>query len=98
MNKQEHIMNMLIISTAHIPEWLAQQFINGNAPVECVLDTGYGWILNRVAIEAAVNERPEGTVPDCLKEIAALALANHCSWINLDRDWPEIDELKTWEW
>lgn len=90
------IESMLMPGTAHLDPDTAE-VLNNRKPfgIESVLVTGYGWLLNRIAIEVAASRGH--SVPDCLAAAVEVAEASKCHWVNFYQDGLIEEDLNRWE-
>jgi hypothetical protein len=92
---------MLVLSTAHISESTNDMFDFNTDDVPQFFpkhpwgspSEGLGWLIPIVG-----NEPFPHTCPEDLRAIRALAEANGCTWIMLDRDADVVDGLPIYEW
>jgi hypothetical protein len=96
------IAQMLVLSTAHIPENIADQLprdAGDEGPdwsPTFTRDSGWLWHVPPLADNGEADE-VDGT-PAELSAVFRFAREQGCVWVMLDSDGPAIDELPTWEW
>lgn len=95
------IAKQLTLSTAHIPQWIAQELDKGRKNSEPkVSDVIFDLIEHGYRIYAgghALDMRAEW-FPAELRELVDLAKSLDCEWLVLDCDGQVRDDLPKWEW
>ena len=96
---EKEISAMLALSFAHVqPETVARLKNDSICSIAvfpkwslCTGDS-YGYFI-------CIPEEPDpDDVPKDLLDCISLATREHCSWLMLDRDGPEYEELTTYKW
>ena len=106
--KQPEIVNMLVLSTAHISletsQWLTEDAAKNLASITDpggplgVLNSmsgSYGWITSAPGDD---KYREELVVPSDLKKVLDFAAAMGCGYVYFDRDGEVIDDLPKFDW
>jgi hypothetical protein len=89
----KNIEAVFTISTAHISQETAEALNGGSTFNLIVNDKGQlGWWFY-VADHASWS-----VVPDDLKACLQMALNLGCSWLCLDQDAAQVENLEIWEW
>lgn len=94
MAKHAHaISKMLVVSTAHLTQETADQLSAESLPVASYPNEYGGFVY----VPTDPIDREAGLTED-IAAVFKLARALHCEWVKLDRDAPELDGLKIYEW
>ena len=99
------INRMLALSTAHLsphtcntllPKLEAEilQFTGTKRPGSVWPKGEYGWFIY-ASLEIGALTEP---LPADLQEAILYAKAQGCDYLMFDRDWPETDQLRTYDW
>lgn len=89
------IARSLVISTAHVPQVLAQRMDDGK-PIGTPYDNlGYGW---RVYVPSESEPFDDDCAAAALRPLMTLARENDCRWIVFDSDGDQIEGFETFEW
>ena len=101
---QLEIEKMLVMSTWHLREEVAEMLPDTHEDEPSTVEQAHWWPSFTRAEGWMFYVPPNREdmryidAPEELKTIIALARANGCTWVMLDRDGPVVDELPHWEW
>ena len=98
MRNEFDISKILTINTCHISEETAKalksQATDATYPLVIYSKDNFGWFI---FIPDYYSDDKEDT-PEDLHKCIELALKNDCSWLCIDCDGPETDELEKYDW
>jgi hypothetical protein len=89
------INRMLALSTAHLSPHTCNALLPKLEAEIPVWPKGeYGWFIY-ASLEIGALTEP---LPADLQETILYAKAQGCDYLMFDRDWPETDQLRTYDW
>lgn len=94
--KALEIAQMLTLSTAHIKEETADFLDNEDYALVVYPKSEYGWFI--LADLDSLSEEELSLIPNDLMAVIQFAKENGCSWLCLDRDGSEIEQLPVYDW
>lgn len=89
------IQHILVVSTAHITEEVAESLAQDELPIIVYSKDQYGFFI--FVPEQFEHER-DSRLPPCLQDIIELAKSQGTAWIMLDRDAEPSEALTQYSW
>lgn len=96
MSRPSFIEPLMACSTAHITQATMTRITANEPHLVISYPNEHGAFL--WVPEDPVHDDDDGSLPNDLRAIFALAREYDCCWVKLDRDAAEIDALPTYEW
>lgn len=85
---------MLVLSTAHITQDIAEDLDNPDADIHSYITTRdhgeYGWLIRTTG--------SKNSVPDVLRRLLMFARDTDHGWLLLDRDGPKLPYFEKFSW
>lgn len=90
----KHVRKIYEVSTAHIPQEIAEAIDANIFARQPAMVREYGWLFS---VPEDLTQ-PEGLNSRAFDAILCLAQDNECDWVLFDRDVPIVEYLPTFDW